>query len=90
MIDFLPLKARSKVFKPNSTYSSGMKPDLHNLIARLPDNLKEEVYNFAAFLLEKQGQKQTSQKPRVMDLHKGQVWMSDDFDEPLPDEFWFR
>ncbi len=25
---------------------------------------------------------------RVPDLHKGEIWMSDDFDEPLPDEFW--
>ena len=21
-------------------------------------------------------------------LHRGAIWMSDDFDEPLPDEFW--
>ena len=26
---------------------------------------------------------------RVLGLHEGMVWMSDDFDEPLPDEFWF-
>ena len=31
--------------------------------------------------------KQTGQ-PRVPDLHRGEIWMSDDFDEPLPDEFW--
>lgn len=28
-------------------------------------------------------------RKRVMGLHRGVVaWMSDDFDEPLPDEFW--
>jgi antitoxin (DNA-binding transcriptional repressor) of toxin-antitoxin stability system len=28
-------------------------------------------------------------KPRVLGLDPGQqVWMSDDFDAPLPDEFW--
>ena len=27
-------------------------------------------------------------KPRVAGLHKGAIWISDDFDEPLPDEFW--
>lgn len=27
-------------------------------------------------------------KKRVFGLHKGEVWVSDDFDEPLPDEFW--
>ncbi len=26
--------------------------------------------------------------PRVAGLHLGAIWMSDDFDEPLPDEFW--
>jgi hypothetical protein len=26
---------------------------------------------------------------RTLGLNKGAGWMSDDFDEPLPDEFWF-
>lgn len=26
--------------------------------------------------------------PRVMGLHAGQIWVSPDFDDPLPDEFW--
>jgi antitoxin (DNA-binding transcriptional repressor) of toxin-antitoxin stability system len=26
--------------------------------------------------------------PRVPGLHEGSIWMSDDFDDPLPDEFW--
>lgn len=26
--------------------------------------------------------------PRVFGQHKGAVWVSDDFDTPLPDEFW--
>jgi prevent-host-death family protein len=25
---------------------------------------------------------------RVAGLHPGAIWTSDDFDEPLPDEFW--
>jgi prevent-host-death family protein len=25
---------------------------------------------------------------RPLGLLKGQIWMSDDFDDPLPDEFW--
>ena len=31
-----------------------------------------------------------SSKPqqRVAGLHQGLAWMSEDFDEPLPDEFW--
>ncbi|RLT41432.1 MAG: type II toxin-antitoxin system prevent-host-death family antitoxin [Chloroflexi bacterium] len=27
-------------------------------------------------------------KPRVAGLHAGLGWVSDDFDDPLPDEFW--
>lgn len=27
-------------------------------------------------------------KKRVAGLNRGSIWTSDDFDEPLPDEFW--
>ena len=27
-------------------------------------------------------------KPRIPDLNKGAIWTSDDFDAPLPDDFW--
>ena len=27
-------------------------------------------------------------KPRIAGLHEGQGWSSEDFDAPLPDEFW--
>ena len=27
-------------------------------------------------------------KPRVPGLNQGAIWTGDDFDEPLPDEFW--
>ena len=27
-------------------------------------------------------------KKMVLGLHEGQGWMSDDFTDPLPDEFW--
>lgn len=30
----------------------------------------------------------TEQKERVLGLREGQVWISDDFDEELPDSFW--
>ena len=29
-----------------------------------------------------------SVKRRVAGLHEGVIWTSDDFDDPLPDEFW--
>ncbi|MDQ3373241.1 MAG: hypothetical protein M3521_05065 [Acidobacteriota bacterium] len=28
-------------------------------------------------------------KQRILGLREGQVWTSDDFDDELPDEFWF-
>lgn len=27
-------------------------------------------------------------EPRIPGLHKGQVWMSEDFNDSLPDSFW--
>ncbi|MBV9849913.1 MAG: hypothetical protein JO250_09595 [Armatimonadetes bacterium] len=27
-------------------------------------------------------------KERIPALHRGQVWIADDFDDPLPDSFW--
>ncbi len=29
-----------------------------------------------------------SKKKRVAGLNRGAIWTSEDFDEPLPDEFW--
>ncbi len=29
-----------------------------------------------------------NKKQRVAGLHEGMGWVSDDFDDPLPDEFW--
>lgn len=29
-----------------------------------------------------------TEAPRVMGLFEGQGWISDDFNDPLPDEFW--
>ncbi|MEA5580713.1 DUF2281 domain-containing protein [Nodularia harveyana UHCC-0300] len=29
-----------------------------------------------------------SNSPRIPGLHQGEIWMSDDFNDPLPDEFW--
>ena len=31
---------------------------------------------------------QTPAKQRVLGLGKGKIWMSEDFDDELPDEFW--
>lgn len=31
---------------------------------------------------------QTSGQPRIAGLHRGVIWTSEDFDDPLPDSFW--
>lgn len=31
---------------------------------------------------------ETQPKPRIAGLHEGMGWMSDDFDDELPDSFW--
>ena len=31
----------------------------------------------------------TKKDERILDLHPGAMVMSDDFDDPLPDSFWF-
>ena len=63
----------------------------------MPENQQLLLF-FAEFLLERQiqsMQKNTSvevapclPQKRVLGLHQGMGWMSDDFNEPLPDEFW--
>jgi prevent-host-death family protein len=30
----------------------------------------------------------SSQKSRTPGLNKGKIWVSEDFDDPLPDKFW--
>ena len=31
---------------------------------------------------------QIARKPRVAGLHAGSIWVSEDFDQELPEEFW--
>lgn len=31
---------------------------------------------------------QSLKAPRIPGLHRNSTWVSDDFDDPLPDEFW--
>lgn len=61
------------------------------LIAKLqtlaPEH-QQQVLDFVEFLAQKYTQTQPPEK-RIPDLNKGEIWMSDDFNDPLPDEFWF-
>ena len=63
----------------------------------LPEN-QQLLLTFAEFLLERQMRsipentsvEAVSPPPqqRVLGLHQGMGWMSEDFNEPLPDAFW--
>ena len=63
----------------------------------MPEN-QQMLLAFAEFLLERQIQymekstsveiEQSPPKQRVFGLHQGMGWMSDDFNNPLTDEFW--
>ncbi|CAN1209388.1 DUF2281 domain-containing protein [Tumidithrix helvetica PCC 7403] len=66
--------------------------DIETIVSELssvPEPLLVEVLSFIRAAKNKMVQ--SSQRlgfQRVAGLHKGQIWMSDDFNEPLPDEFW--
>jgi mRNA-degrading endonuclease RelE of RelBE toxin-antitoxin system len=49
---------------------------------------QQQVLDFVEFLAQKYVIPQEVPKQRVMDLFKGQISMSDDLNDPLPDEFW--
>jgi hypothetical protein len=59
----------------------------------LPPAQQQEILDFAEFLIQKYEQalpeKASAGKQRILGLDEGKVWMSEDFDDPLPDEFWF-
>ncbi len=57
---------------------------------------QQQVFDFVEFLIQKQAEgthlTQKVEKPqqkRVLGQHKGMGWISDDFNDPLPDAFWF-
>ncbi|MDZ8258302.1 DUF2281 domain-containing protein [Nostoc sp. ChiQUE01b] len=49
---------------------------------------QQEVLDFVEFLAQKYAQPQQPPQKRVLGLNQGKIWISDDFNEPLPDELW--
>ncbi|WP_445630435.1 type II toxin-antitoxin system VapB family antitoxin [Nostoc sp. DSM 114167] len=49
---------------------------------------QQEVLDFVEFLAQKYAQPQQTDQKRVLSLNQGKIWISDDFNEPLPDKFW--
>lgn len=60
------------------------------LLQNLSPDLRQQVFDFVEFLAQRQDSIKAAKPRRTPGLDRGAVvWMSDDFDEPLPDEFWF-
>ncbi len=74
----------------STALQENLKENLAEIIKELPAETLAEVVDFAEFLREKKRRQQKTQlKKRVVGLHEGQGWISDDFNDELPDEFWF-
>jgi hypothetical protein len=54
--------------------------ELTALVEKLPEDLQQEVLDYASYLLEKRAPLYRQQgRERIARLHKGQGWVSDDF-----------
>jgi hypothetical protein len=64
----------------------------------LPPGLQQQVIDFVEFLIGKYSTHQEitnqtslgteAKSERMLGMHRGKIWISDDFDAPLPDQFW--
>jgi hypothetical protein len=65
---------------------------LLNQLQALPPEQRQQVVDFMEFLTQKYAHLPTpdhlTSSPRVLGLQAGQGWISPDFNDPLPDEFW--
>jgi len=72
--------------------------ELLGKLQKLMPDQQQQVLAFVEFLLWQRVQSiqqpmgvdvvPLTSKPRVFGQYQGQIWMSDDFNDPLPDEFW--
>ncbi|MBD2771521.1 DUF2281 domain-containing protein [Iningainema tapete] len=55
----------------------------------LPPEQQQQVLDFVDFLTQKYSYSHATQaQKRILGLNRGDIWISDDFNDPLPDEFW--
>ncbi len=76
----------------NAAVKENLMEKMSEMFNELPVDTLAEVVDFAEFLREKERRKQTEAQPkkeRVLGMYDGQGWISDDFNDELPDEFWF-
>ena len=58
-----------------------------NKLQEIPLDKQKQILEYVEGLTEEK-EPSSSQKKRVFGLHQGKIWMSDDFNQPLPDNFW--
>lgn len=61
---------------------------LQEEIQQIPPEYLPELVDLVHTFSEKVNAKRSGQRGRVADLYKGQIRMSEDFDEPLDEAFW--
>ncbi|MCL4867571.1 MAG: DUF2281 domain-containing protein [Anaerolineae bacterium] len=68
-----------------------LKETLWHEIDALPESQLKTLREFVQFLQYMAQQKPATPKlsRRIPGLDAGSTWVSDDFDAPLPDSFWF-
>ena len=70
--------------------SSLISDEMVTVLQNLSPDLRQQVFDFAEFLAQRHNKAEAIQPKRTPGLDRGAVtWMSDDFDDPLPDDFWF-
>jgi hypothetical protein len=53
----------------------------------LPIDKQQKILEYIENITEKKDSSSFPNK-RVFGLHQGKIWISDDFNDPLPDELW--
>ncbi|WP_159788953.1 type II toxin-antitoxin system VapB family antitoxin [Sodalinema gerasimenkoae] len=75
---------------PSSTdTANSLSETILEKLQDLPETQQQQILDYIEFLAQKYPKPQPrSKKPRVAGLHRGKVWISDDFNDPLPPEYW--
>lgn len=63
--------------------------DLQTLFRTIDELTPEEKQQIVAYIQARSLENDNKVQSRIFDLHKGKIWISDDFDDELPDSFWF-
>ncbi|CCH91153.1 Similar to tr/Q8Z0E9/Q8Z0E9 [Microcystis aeruginosa PCC 9432] len=58
-----------------------------NKLQEIPLDKQKQILEYVEALTEEK-EPLSFPKKRVFGLHQGKIWMSDNFNQPLPDNFW--